>query len=53
MFFWFIAIFTLISFVRTISFAVWNIKDKNISGGISLILLAVFSAFFSVLHLLP
>lgn len=52
MVFWFILIFTIISFARTISFAVWNIKDKNIPGGISLILLAVFSTIFSVLHLL-
>ncbi len=52
MIFWFIAIFILISFVRTISFAMWNIRDKNISGGIFLILLALSSTVFSVMHLL-
>lgn len=47
-----LAVMVLIGFIRTVSFGVWNIKDKNISGGAALILLAVFSTISSVLNLL-
>lgn len=50
----YLAIFLLVlaGFIRTISFGVWNVKDKNIIGGLALFLLAIFSAVSSFLNLL-
>lgn len=42
----------IVGFIRTVSFGIWNIRDKNISGGISLFLLAVVSAVSSLINLL-
>jgi len=50
----YIVLFLLVitGFIRTVSFGVWNIKDKNISGGIGLFLLGIISAVSSLINLL-
>lgn len=47
-----IALFTLIGFTRTLSYAVRNVKNKNISGGAALIILAICEAVISILSFL-
>ena len=47
-----IFLLVIVGFIRTVSFGVWNIRDKNISGAVGLFLLAVFSAVSSLINLL-
>lgn len=47
-----IFLLVVIGFIRTINFGVWNIRNKNIAGGIGLFLLAVVSAVSSLINLL-
>ena len=47
-----IFLMVITGFIRTVNFGVWNIKDKNISGGIGLFVLAVASAVSSLINLL-
>lgn len=42
----------IIGFIRTVSFGVWSIRDKNISGGVGLFMLAIVSAVSSLINLL-
>ena len=42
----------IIGFIRTVSFGIWNIKSKNITGGLALFLLAVLSTVSSIINLL-
>lgn len=47
-----IALLVFAGFIRTVSFGVWNLKDKNISGAVALLLLATLSAISSLINLL-
>ena len=47
-----IFLLVIVGFIRTVSFGVWNIRDRNIPGAIGLFLLAVISAVSSLINLL-
>lgn len=47
----FITIITLICIIRSISFVVWCIKDKNITGAVSVIFLIICTAAGLVISL--
>lgn len=38
-----IVILTIIIFIRTLSYGIYELKQKNKSGGISVIIVAIFS----------
>lgn len=52
MIFWAIGILVAVGFIRTISFAVWNFKDKNIVGGLALLILSLISSLACIFNLL-
>ena len=47
-----IALLVLGGFVRTVSFGMWNLREKNLSGAIALFLLAVITITSSIINLL-
>ena len=46
-----IGILVCISAIRTFSFGIWCLKNKNIIGGISVFFLGIISVLFSTLFL--
>lgn len=47
-----IAFAAFAGFFKSVSYAAWNIKTKNYSGGAALCILAVFEAVLSILTFL-
>ncbi len=52
LFFYLFALLLLIMETRTLSYSMWCFKNKNILGGVALIVLAVLSGISGVLYVL-
>ena len=51
-FFYIFSLLLAVMFIRTVSFGVWNIKNRNRQAGVALFVLALLTAAGGILYLL-